>query len=294
MKTFTDSVSLQIAKFRRLTGSKRLLRWINGRTATTLALGCALSVGGATEALQGVHFLVQKDLDSVRVVKQDQGSSKVVAKLNDGFAGNSLFKLSRVLPESIVSQQNGLFSDTWLPAAPDAVRPNSDVFHAEMARINDAIRREFFANAVPFGDIIHEKAQKYNVDPSLVAAVVETESRFRTHARSQVGAQGLMQLMPRTGRWLGANNLYDPEQNVDAGVKYLKYLQDRFGGNLKNTIAAYNAGEGNVQRYGGVPPFHETRSYVKKVLSRYQLRSQQLKDYAASTDANDSGVVTLR
>jgi transglycosylase-like protein with SLT domain len=294
MKKLTDSVSLQIAKFRRLTESKRLLRWINGRTATTLALGCALSVGGATEALQGVHFLVQKDLDSVRVVKQDQGSSKVVAKLNDGFAGNSLFKLSRVLPGSIVSQQNGLFSDTWLPAAPHAVQPQGDVFHTEMARINDAIRREFFANAVPFGDIIHEKAQKYDVDPALVAAVVETESRFRTHARSQVGAQGLMQLMPRTGRWLGADNLYDPAQNVDAGVKYLKYLQGRFGGNLKNTIAAYNAGEGNVQRYGGVPPFHETRSYVKKVLSRYHQRSQQLKDYAASTDANDSGVDTLR
>src|SRR5579859_8172287 len=140
MKKLTDSVPLQLAKFRRLTESKRLLRWINGRTATTLALGCALSVGGATEALQGVHFLVQKDLDSVRVVKQDQGSSKVVAKLNDGFAGNSLFKLSRILPASIVSQQNGLFSDTWLPAAPGAV-PQGDVFHTEMARINDAIRR---------------------------------------------------------------------------------------------------------------------------------------------------------
>jgi soluble lytic murein transglycosylase-like protein len=91
-----------------------------------------------------------------------------------------------------------------------------------------------------------------------------------------------MQLMPRTGRWLGASNLYDPEQNVDAGVKYIKYLQKRFNGNLKQTIAAYNAGEGNVKRYGGVPPFQETRSYVKKVMSRYEERSAQLKAaYAA-------------
>ena len=167
-----------------------------------------------------------------------------------------------------------------------------------MARINTAIRRDFFANAIPFGDIIHEKAQKYDVDPALVAAVVETESRFHKGARSPVGAQGLMQLMPRTGRWLGARNLYDPEQNVDAGVKYLKYLQGRFDGNLKKTIAAYNAGEGNVNRYGGVPPFSETRSYVKKVMSRYEQRTQQMKAYdeqrGAATTADAEGSLNLR
>ena len=296
MKKFTDSVSLKIAKFRRATESKRLLRFLSGKTATTLVLGCALSIGGATEALQGVHFLVQKDLDSVRVLKQDGRHNEVVANLSDGFAGNSLFKLSRILPARVVSQKNALFNDAWIPSEPPSAsaQPATNVFHTEMARINTAIRKEFFANAVPFGDIIHEKAQKYDVDPALVAAVVETESRFRTHARSQVGAQGLMQLMPRTGRWLGARNLYDPEQNVDAGVKYLKYLQGRFDGNLKNAIAAYNAGEGNVQRYGGVPPFRETRSYVKKVLSRYQQRSKQLKDYAETSGDAPEGVMTLR
>src|SRR5439155_18887712 len=133
------------------------------------------------------------------------------------------------------------------------------LFHEEMARINGIICRDFFANDVPFGGLIHEKAQKYDVAPALVAAVVETESRFKSRARSQVGARGLMQLMPRTGRWLGASNLYDPEQNVEAGTKYLRYLNERFDGNLKKTIAAYNAGEGNVRRYGGIPPFHETR-----------------------------------
>ena len=165
-----------------------------------------------------------------------------------------------------------------------------------MARINTAIRRDFLQNALPFGDLIHDKAQKYDVDPALVAAVVETESRFHRTARSPVGAQGLMQIMPRTGRWLGAKNLYDAEQNVDAGVKYLKYLQGRFDGNLKNTIAAYNAGEGNVQRYGGVPPFRETRSYVKKVMSRYQQRKKQFRqgDVPAGAAATADGVATLR
>ncbi len=304
MKNLTDAASLHVAKYRRLTESKRVFRWLRARTAATLLLGTALSIGGATEALQGVHFLVRKDIDAVRIVRQNGHRNRVVAKLSDGFTGNSLYKLTRILPESLVSHQIALFTDSWLPSNDGVIADSevhSGVFRTEMARISTAIRREFFANAVPFGDIIHAKSQKYDVDPALVAAVVETESRFHTRARSQVGAQGLMQLMPRTGRWLGASNLYDPEQNVDAGVKYIKYLQGRFNGNLKQTIAAYNAGEGNVRRYGGVPPFQETRSYVKKVMSRYEQRSQQLKDYdkahtadpVAGTDATEP-VVTLR
>jgi soluble lytic murein transglycosylase-like protein len=165
-----------------------------------------------------------------------------------------------------------------------------------MQRINVAIRKEFFANAVPFGGLIHAKATKYDVDPALVAAVVETESRFQSNARSQVGARGLMQLMPKTGRWMGARNLYNADQNVDAGAKYLKYLNTRFDGNLTKTIAAYNAGEGNVRRYNGVPPFRETRSYVKKVMSKYEKRKKELKQFddLHGSAAGDEGVLTLR
>ena len=301
-RSLTDSLSMRSAKARRKAQSHRTLHWIGGRAAATLLLGAALSVGGVTEAFQGVHFLVLKDLDTVKVLRQQGTHSKVVAKLGDNFAGNSVFKLSRTLPHSLVTQRIRLFDDAWIPEAPAATeetadaQPN-DVFHREMQRINVAIRKEFFANAVPFGDIIHAKAQKYDVDPALVAAVVETESRFRTNARSQVGARGLMQLMPKTGRWLGANNLYNAEQNVDAGAKYLKYLNRRFDGNLTKTIAAYNAGEGNVRRYNGVPPFRETRSYVKKVMSRYEKRKQELKkfdDQHGAALATDDAVLTLR
>jgi soluble lytic murein transglycosylase-like protein len=299
-KRLTNSISLRSAKARRFAERRRFIRMIGGRAAATLALGAAFSIGGATEVLQNVHFLVQKDLDAVRVVKQEGTHAEVVARLSDGFAANSVFKLSRLLPGRLVSRELSLFDNQWIPTVVDAAQPEqqTDAFHREMARINTAIRRDFFANAVPFGDIIHEKAQKYDVDPALVAAVVETESRFRQGAHSAVGAQGLMQLMPRTGRWLGASNLYDPEQNVDAGVKYLKYLQGRFDGNLKKTIAAYNAGEGNVKRYGGVPPFDETRSYVKRVMSRYEQRTQQLKAYdeqrGAATAADADGSLNLR
>jgi len=293
-----DSLSIRSARARRLAERRRSVRWIMSRAAATLALGAAFSIGGATEALQNVHFLVQKDLDAVRLVKQQQGSrDKVVARLNDGFAANSVFKLSRLFPDRMVSHKLALFDDRWIPTLTGQVQQRKlDVFHEEMARINTAIRRDFFANAIPFGDIIHEKSQKYDVDPVLVAAVMETESRFHKGAQSAVGARGLMQLMPRTGRWLGATNLYDPAQNVDAGVKYIKYLQGRFDGNLKKTIAAYNAGEGNVKRYGGVPPFNETRSYVKKVLNRYEQRAQQLKAYdeqrgtAAGTELDGSSL----
>jgi len=88
-----------------------------------------------------------------------------------------------------------------------------------------------------------------------------------------------MQLMPRTGRWMGARNLYDPEQNVDAGVKYIAYLDKRFKGDLKKIVAAYNGGEGNVMRYRGIPPFRETRQYVKKVMKNYDKRTKQLEKY---------------
>jgi hypothetical protein len=298
-RSITESLSRRTAKVRTKAQSHRFLHWVGGRAAATLLVGAALSVGGVTEALQGVHFLVLKDLDTVRIVKQQGSHASVVANLGGDFAGNSFFKLSRTLPKSLVTRRISLFDEAWMPdrdSATDDGQPK-DVFHREMQRINSAIRQQFFANAVPFGDLIHEKAQKYDVDPALVAAVVETESRFRTNARSQVGARGLMQLMPKTGRWLGARNLYNAEENVDAGAKYLKYLNGRFDGNLTKTIAAYNAGEGNVRRYNGVPPFRETRSYVKNVMSRYEKRKKELKQYDdqhGSAVLAEDGVLTLR
>jgi hypothetical protein len=264
-------------------------------TLATLGLGAALSIGGLGEVMHDVHFLVRKDLDAVRVVKQEEGKrAEVVAKVDDGFAANSLFKLSRVMPDSLVSRQIALFDDHWLPAETGQPAPSGQpgMFRREMGKIHDVIQKQFFANAVPFGDIIHEKAQKYDVDPALVAAVIETESRFHPQARSRVGARGLMQLMPKTGRWMGARNLNDPDQNIDAGVKYLKYLQGRFDGNLSKAIAAYNAGEGNVRRYNGVPPFRETRSYVKKVMTRKKKYDAQPLPSAA--EAAPDGVMTLR
>ncbi|HXG59377.1 MAG TPA: lytic transglycosylase domain-containing protein [Thermoanaerobaculia bacterium] len=277
-RSLNESLSLYAARLRRRAERRPLLRSLGGPGALTVVLGAALSAGGLTDALSSVHFLVEKDLEAVRVVRQDPKGSRVVAKFEDEFAAQSVFKLSAALPDRVVSRRLSLFDEQWVGGLPE--NPGRrDVFEEEMKRINEAIRREFFAKTLPYGDLIHEKAEKYDVDPVLVAAVIEAESRFRQRAKSPVGAKGLMQLMPRTGRWMGARDLYDPEQNVDAGVKYIKYLQQRFGGNLRKTIAAYNAGEGNVRRYGGIPPFGETQTYVRRVLRNYDRRSKQLERY---------------
>jgi soluble lytic murein transglycosylase-like protein len=113
-------------------------------------------------------------------------------------------------------------------------------------------------------------ARRHGLDPELVMAVVSVESAFRPQAVSPKGAQGLMQLMPGTARSLGVEDPLDPAQNLDGGARHLGQLIELYNGDLVRALAAYNAGQGAVRRHGGVPPYRETRSYVKKVLDRYQ------------------------
>lgn len=118
-------------------------------------------------------------------------------------------------------------------------------------------------------DIISKVSQKYGVDEKLVQAVIRQESGFNPKVRSHCGAMGLMQLMPATAKGLGVKDAYNPVQNVEGGVKHLKGLLARYNGNLVLALAAYNAGGGNVDKYGGVPPFKETQNYVKSILANY-------------------------
>jgi soluble lytic murein transglycosylase-like protein len=118
--------------------------------------------------------------------------------------------------------------------------------------------------------LVSANSAQWNVDPNLIKAIIANESGFNANATSGVGAQGLMQLMPGTAAGLGVSNSYDPGQNVWGGTRYIKGLLDRFGGNVKLAVAAYNAGPGAVEKYSGVPPYAETQNYVQNVLSSYE------------------------
>lgn len=118
-------------------------------------------------------------------------------------------------------------------------------------------------------EIINQAAQQYGVPAKLIQAVIQHESNFNAGALSKTGAAGLMQLMPQTARSLGVSDPFDAKQNILAGTKYLKQMLDKYDGNVSIALAAYNAGPGNVDKYGGIPPFKETVNYVKNITNSY-------------------------
>lgn len=140
----------------------------------------------------------------------------------------------------------------------DEDEPEENIFRSSRAR---APKQEIL-------NLIEKYAKKYNLDKGLISAVIRAESGFNSNAVSRVGAMGLMQLMPGTARGLGVTNAFDPEQNIAGGTKYLKNLINKYD-SVKLGLAAYNAGSGAVQKYGGVPPYKETQNYVKRILNDY-------------------------
>lgn len=133
-----------------------------------------------------------------------------------------------------------------------------------------AVLPSYSKNKNLYDGIIAQAASTHQVDSGLIKAVMHTESGFNPNARSPVGAQGLMQLMPATARRFAVSNAYDPAQNVLGAAQYLSFLLKRFNYNTELALAAYNAGEGNVDKYRGIPPFRETQDYVRRVMSRYK------------------------
>lgn len=170
---------------------------------------------------------------------------------------------------------NGLFywspsAHRWVPVASANIR----AARSAAAEVSNSDQASSFVRGKPFTQqeidaAIDAAASRHNVDPSLVRAVIKVESNFNPNAVSRKGAMGLMQLMPQTARQLNVVNPFDPEQNVDAGVRHLKQLMESYGGDVKLGLAAYNAGAGAVARSAGIPRFTETRNYVKRITQLY-------------------------
>lgn len=238
---------VQKVKPKRLTGLRRRY--------ATWALGASLALGGI-----GAPMKIMQQAEN--------GGTSSRTNAADAIVGNSAGIKGDLQAAANIAQQ--VAGGVAAGAATAAAAPIETIAEAaeapkKLAVISETAKEQFFKTQVPFGSIIYREAKKHDLRPELVAAIVQAESRFKPTARSGVGAVGLMQLMPRTGRWMGARDLTNPVQNIAAGAKYLKYLSEQFNGNETKIIAAYNAGEGNVRRFGGIPPFKETRNYVKKV-----------------------------
>ena len=141
------------------------------------------------------------------------------------------------------------------------------VFRDNKAQVSDTGAAASYNS---YDDLILSASGRYHIDADLIRAVIKTESDFNSSARSNKGAMGLMQLMPDTARLHDVVNAYDPTDNIEGGVRHLKQLLGRFQGNLELSLAAYNAGIKAVEKFGGIPPFAETKEYIRRVLQHYQ------------------------
>jgi hypothetical protein len=171
------------------------------------------------------------------------------------------------LPMLAMPQPPGAFE---LAPEPESISPVVDVTLAPppsiVPEVTVTLNPDVPNESIPFHGIIVQAAGRYEVDPHLIRAIILAESGYNPNAKSKKGARGLMQLMPSTARALGVEDIYDPEENIDGGVRYFRSLLDRFDGDVRLALAAYNAGSRHVRNYDGIPPFKATQHYVKKVL----------------------------
>lgn len=228
---------------------ERMLRRLPALPGVLLAV--AALAGAARPAGAELVLLRGGDVVKVRTYEVRDQTARLTLP-SGGVLTLALMRIDRVLADEIVP-------------APEA-EPMPDA----SAALELAFREEQAAPGTPFAEEILAAARRYDVNPAVVAAVMRVESAFDPRARSHKGARGLMQLMPATAArfGVGVDELYTPARNLEAGVRYLRFLRDRFGDDPVRVFAAYNAGEGAVERYGGVPPYRETRDYVKKVFGR--------------------------
>ena len=210
----------------------------------TTLLACALGVLAATPASAEIVFLSSGRTLSVKGHRAD-GDTVVLTLRSGGEVTCSADLIERIEPDEV----------PYPEAPPQAAEPAATQ-PSEARSVLDG---------TPYGDIIASLSETHGVDPMLVRALIQVESGYRPRARSSKGAMGLMQLMPSTARVYKVRNPFEPKANIEGGVRHLKQLIDRFGVEL--ALAAYNAGEGAVRKFNGIPPYRETRNYVSRILA---------------------------
>ena len=224
-----------------------------------------LNTGGRTEAMQRAaklnnfvdHSVKTNDINTI--YPQDKSSVQSFEKvLSNTTAGNF---------GSLLLNNTSLDVDS-------RIYNKDNISNLAMQQLLQSVKSDYCndtpnPNKAQLLGMINQVSQKYGVDEKLVQALIKQESGFKVNAKSKVGAIGLMQLMPSTAKSLGVKDPYNPVQNVEGGVKYLKSMIDKYNGNIILALAAYNAGPGAVDKYSGVPPYKETQNYVKNILANY-------------------------
>lgn len=220
------------------------------RLPVKLAIATCVLVGASVSSASAeIVFLTSGRTLSVKGHRQE-GESMVLSLRAGGEVTFDRSLVDKIVPDEVPHPEP---------------QPEQEPVAAQEAPKPPAIDVRLLLDSTPYGQIISAMSEAHGVDPLLVRALIQVESNYQPRAKSSKGAMGLMQLMPQTAREYKVRNPYDPKANVEAGIKKLKSLIDRWGVEL--ALAAYNAGEGAVQRFNGIPPYRETRNYVTRILS---------------------------
>lgn len=209
---------------------------------------------GSSSSLNGLG-----DVSSLKNLLQPmQSTSESNSQVGSYIASFLLNNNSDYIPTSTFATANSILEDN-----------TSSIDQYKKDYTGKKSYENFLAGAEKYSAEIAKAAQTYNIPKKLIASIMKQESNFNASAVSSAGASGLMQLMPSTARFLGVNDTLNPEQSIMGGAKYLRQMLDQFDNNVETALAAYNAGPGNVKKYGGIPPFKETQNYVKNILNYF-------------------------
>ncbi len=222
------------------------------RIAQVAIATCVLLGGAASSSWAEIVFMTSGGTLSVKGHKTD-GDSVILTLRSGGEVTCDKSLIEKIVPDEVPHPE---------PAPPQAEQAGPPVLVPRSGLLKESV----------YADLIASAAEAHGVNPLLVQALIQVESNYQPRARSSKGAMGLMQIMPATAREYRVRNAYDPKSNIDAGIRKLKGLLEKFGSDVTLALAAYNAGEGAVQKYNGIPPYRETQNYVSRILAIAGLR----------------------